>query len=168
MERAEKIDGLLRRYPGRVLIRATGECMNGRELLTSAAKYGSVPVLPCRPEMGLMACRVEIRKIMAEVRRHGFPKEGIVVDVSAGREALPSPEAIFTALGLIAWCAEHIGCGTLLDLTGIGRGMPERPWLQASLLAAAQAAGLTLAVVDPALAELKQIRAAGDLLCRAR
>ena len=58
-----------------------------------------------------------------------------------------------------------------------GCGLPERQWLQAALLAAAQTSGLTLAVVDPAFKELMHIRAAGDLLdgrdpeasaCRAR
>jgi 5-methyltetrahydrofolate--homocysteine methyltransferase len=168
VERVEEIDGLLRRYPGRVLIRAAGGGENRAALLSAAARYGALPVLGCRPEAGMTLCRAQIRKTIAEARRHGFTKEGIVVDVSAGGEALPSPEALRTALGLMAWCAEKAGCRTLLDLTGIGRGLPERTWLQASLLAAAQAAGLSLAVVDPAIAELRQIRTAGDLLHQAR
>jgi hypothetical protein len=65
---------------------------------------------------------------------------------------------------MISWCAQSLGCRTLLDLTGVGKGLPEQPWFQASLLAAAQASGLTLAVVDPGTAELMQIRAAGDHL----
>ena len=71
----------------------------------------------------------------------------------SGRRSTSSPGA-----------RENVGCRTLLDLTGLGRGLPERQWLQAALLAAAQASGLTLAVVDPAFRELMHIRAAGDLL----
>jgi cobalamin-dependent methionine synthase I len=108
-------------------------------------------------------CRAAIRDLIAQARRHGFTKEEIVIDLSPG-EAVPQPEAVRTTLDLISWCADDVRCRTLLDVTGIGRGLPERQWIQAAVLAAAQAAGLTLAIADPALKELMQIRAAGDLL----
>ncbi len=122
-----------------------------------------MPVLRCRPEDGPTVGRAAIREIIAEARRHGFPKEGIVIDITAAG-ALPQPDTVRTSLDLISWCSENVGCRTLLDLTGLGRGLPERQWLQAALVAAAQASGLTLAVVDPAFRELMQIRAAGYLL----
>jgi hypothetical protein len=108
-----------------------------------------------------MADRAGVRKAVADARTHGFAKEEIVIDCTPPAQ---NPEALRAALGMIAWCAQSLGCPTLLDITGVGKGLPEPPWLQASLLAAAQAAGLTLAVIDPAVAEPMKIRTAGDRL----
>ncbi len=164
VERIEAVAMTLRRYPGSLLVRMAG----GREawagVLLAARQYGSVPALHCPPEEGPTVGRKAVREIIAEARRQGFRAEEIVIDVSTGGVAIPQPQVLQTALGLISWCGQSIGCPTLLDVTGIGRGLPERQWLQAAFLAAAQAAGLTLAVADPALKELMQIRAAGDLL----
>mgnify|MGYP001225596664 CR=1 FL=1 len=157
------VEEILRRYPGRLMVRVAP----GREawgpLFPVAARYGAVPVPGCRPEAGAEACRAAIREIIAEAKRHGITAEEIVIDVSV-REAMPQPQALQTVLELISWSGAEVGCGTLLDVTGIGRGLPERQWLQAAVLAAGQAAGLTLVVADPALRELMQIRAAGVLL----
>ena len=163
-DRLETIEKSLRFYPGRVLIRAAAA---GREalaaLLLVAAKYGAVPVLHIPTEGGPAVCRTAIRGAIGEARRYGFTKGDIVVEMMVEAPA-PPPEALRTAYWLISWCAESLGCRTLLDLTGVGRGLPEGKWLQASLLAAAQASGLTLAVADPSGSELMHIRAAGDLL----
>jgi len=161
--RIDTVEPILRRYPGSPLLCAAG----GREawagLCLVARRYGSVPVLRCPPEAGPTVGRAAIREIIAEARRHGFTKEGIVIDITAA-DAMPQPDAVRTSLDLISWCTRSVGCRTLLDLTGLGRSLPERQWLQAALLAAAQASGLTLAVVDPAFRELMHIRAAGNFI----
>ncbi|MHB8911011.1 MAG: homocysteine S-methyltransferase family protein [Syntrophales bacterium] len=159
VERIEAVERTLRQYPGCLLVRAPFGRETWTTLFPIAARYGAAPVPRCRPEEG----RAAIRDILGEAKKHGFTKEEIVIDLSPGG-AVPQPQAVRTTLGLISWCADDVGCRTLLDVTGIGRGLPEPQWLQASILAAAQAAGLTLAVADPALKELMQIRAAGDLL----
>lgn len=163
VERSDAVKETLRRYPGCLLVRAPFGRETWTTLFPVAARYGAVPVPRCRPEVGPTECRAAIRDLIVEVKMYGFTKDAIVIDLSPG-ESVPQPEAIRTALDLISWCADSVGCRTLLDVTGIGRGLPEPQWLQASILAAAQAAGLTLAIADPALKELMQIRAAGDLL----
>jgi 5-methyltetrahydrofolate--homocysteine methyltransferase len=163
VERIDAVETVLRRYPGCPLLCAAG----GREawagICSVARRYGSVPVLRCPPEEGPTVGRAAIREIIAEARRHGFTKEGIVIDITAVG-VLPRPDVISTSFDLVSWCTRSVGCRTLLNLTGIGRGLPERQWLQASFLAAAQTSGVTLAVIDPAFKELTHIRAAGDLL----
>jgi len=72
------------------------------------------------------------------------------------------PEAVRSSLGMISWCEQSLGCRTFLDLTGFGKDLPEPCWVQAFLLAAAQASGLTMALADPSVAETMKIRAAGD------
>jgi 5-methyltetrahydrofolate--homocysteine methyltransferase len=154
-ERVETVGQALRFYPGRLLVRVAGP--DAAALLPVVAKYGAVPVIPF-PADGK---REAIRKAVADARGYGFSKEEIVIDCTPRAQ---NPEAFRAALGMISRCTQSLGLRTLLDLTDVGKGLPERPWLQAYLLAAAQASGLTLAVADPAVTELMQIHAAGDRL----
>ncbi|MCX5837679.1 MAG: homocysteine S-methyltransferase family protein [Deltaproteobacteria bacterium] len=159
-ERVETVGQMLRFYPGRLLVHVAGEEAS-TALLPVIAKYGAIPVLCIATTGGMPADRAGVRKAITDARAHGFAKEEIVIDCTPPAQ---NPEALRAALGMIGWCAQSLGCRTLLDLTGVGKGLPEQPWLQASILAAAQALGLTLAVVDPGTAELMQICAAGNLL----
>jgi len=158
--RVETVGQTLRFYPGRLLVHVAGDDAS-TALLPVIAKYGAIPVLRIATMDGMPADRAAVRKAVADARAHGFAKEEIVIDCTPPAQ---NPEALRAALGMISWCAQSLGCRTLLDLTGVGKGLPEQPWLQAYFLAAAQASGLTLAVVDPGTAELMQIRAAGNLL----
>ena len=104
VERIDAVETVLRRYPGCPLLCAAG----GREawagLCSVARRYGSVPVLRCPPEDGPTVGRAAIREIIAEARRHGFTKEGIVIDITAAG-AMPQPDAVRTSLDLVSWCA---------------------------------------------------------------
>lgn len=164
--RIETVADALRSYPGRALVRVAA----GRDALETrlpvAAKYGALPVIGFPAEEKPAACRKAIRETIGEARRYGFTKDDIVIEIVIAAP-VPQPEALATALGILSWCGERFGCRTLLDLTGAGKGLPEGKWLQASLLAAAQAAGVTLIVADPSAAELMHIRAAGELLLTA-
>jgi 5-methyltetrahydrofolate--homocysteine methyltransferase len=154
-ERVETVEQTLRFYPGRLVVRVAES--DAASLLPVVAKYGALPVIPF-PADGK---REEIRRAVADARGHGFAKEEIVIDCTPREQ---SPAALRAALEMISRCAQGLGFRTLLDLTDVGKGLPEQPWLQACLLAAAQASGLTIAVADPAVIELMQIRAAGDHL----
>jgi 5-methyltetrahydrofolate--homocysteine methyltransferase len=165
-ERNDTVEETLRRYPGRALVRASAERETWTTLLPVARRYGAVPVLRCTAEEGPTVGRTRIREAIAEARQYGFTKGDIVIDIPVPEE-VPQPAVLWTALGLISWCAKNTGCRTLLDLNGVGRALPEGKWLQAFLLAAAQAAGVTLVVADPSVAEVMHIRAAGELLLTA-
>ena len=162
-DRPEALEKALRSYPGRVLARGGGGKEARTAMLSVARRYGAIPVLSCPAEGGLRAGKSAVREAIQAARRHGFTKEDIVIDVLVA-DAMPRPDALSTGLGLISWCTEHMGCRTLLDLTGVGCGLPERQWLQAAFLAAAQASGLGLAILDPASKDLMHIRAAGNFL----
>ena len=161
-ERVETVGQGLRFYPGRLLVHVAGDEAS-KALLPVIAQYGALPVLRIATMAGTPVERAAVRKAVADARTHGYAKKEIVIDCTPPAQ---SPEALRTALGMVAWCAQSLGCPTLLDITGVGKGVPEQPWLQASLLAAAQAAGLALAVIDPAVAETLKIRTAGDRLWR--
>jgi len=156
-ERVETVERALRFYPGRLLVRVDGDEASG--FLPVAAKYGALPLIRIAMPDGIPENRAAVRKAVADARSYGFAKEEIVLDCTPSAE---NPAALRGALGMISWCEQSLGCRTLLDITGIGKELPELPWLQASLLAAAQASGLTIVVIDTAVAEPMQIRAAGD------
>jgi 5-methyltetrahydrofolate--homocysteine methyltransferase len=159
-DRIETIEQTLRFYPGRLLVHAgAGEASEA--LLSVIAKYGAIPVIQIATTDGLAVDPAGIRKAVAGARACGFAKEGIVIDCTP---AVPNPGTLRAALDTISWCAQHIDCPTLLNFTGVGKGLADWPWLQAFVLAAAQAAGLAIAVIDPAGAEPMKMRAAGDLL----
>jgi 5-methyltetrahydrofolate--homocysteine methyltransferase len=153
---AEKVGTLgqaLRLYPGRLMVGVAGP--HAEALLPVAAQYGAIPVISVSAACG----KGVIRRAAAEAREYGFSKEQIVIDCTPGED---NPEALREAIGMVSWCNRNLRCRTLLDLTEVGKGQPEQPWIQAYLLAAAQAMGLTVAVIDPAVVELMRIRAAGD------
>jgi len=159
-DRIETVEQALRFYPGRLLVyAAAGKASEA--LLPVIAKYGAIPVIHVATTDEPAVDRAGIRKAVAGARAKGFAKEGIVIDFTP---PAPNPKTLRLTLDRIAWCAQNVDCRTLLDITGVGKGQPDLPWLQAFVLAAAQAAGLTIAVMDTAGAETMKIRTAGDRL----
>jgi len=154
-EKVATVERALRFYPGRLLIRIAGD----EALLPVVAKYGALPLIRSAVPGGIPPNRAAVRQAVADARIHGFAKGEIVIDCTPPEL---NPETLRSALGMISWCERSLGCRTLLDLTGVGKNMPEPSWLQAFLLAAAQASDLTLAVIDPTVTEPMRIRAAGD------
>jgi len=154
-DKVETVAQALRFYPGRLLVGVDGA--DAASVLPVVAQYGAVPVLSIPAQGG----RAAIRRAAADARKHGFAREGMIIDCTP---AQINPATLREAVAMIAWCEKSLRCRTLMNFTRVGQGLPEQPWLQAGLLAAAQAAGLTLAVIDPAVAEPMRIRAAGDWL----
>lgn len=155
-EKVETVERALRSYPGRLLIRIAGD----ETLLPVVAKYGALPLIRVAGPEGIPPNRAAVRQAVAAAARiHGFAKGEIVIDCTP---AALHPETLRSALGTISWCEKSLGCRTLLDLTGVGKDIPEPSWLQAFLLAAAQASDLTMAVIDPSAAEPMRIRTVGD------
>jgi len=161
--RVEALAKALRAYPGRALARLPAGQESLEAWLSVAAGYGAAPVLRFPAEAGEAACRAAVREALGEARRCGYAREDIVVEIEMAAP-MPQPGELVTALAIVAWCEGRLGCRTLLDLTGVGKGLPEGKWLQASVLAAAQAAGVKLVVADTSVAEVMNIRAAGELI----
>jgi len=166
--RVETIAAALRHYPGRALINSiSGEREKMRKLLPLAAKYGAMFILlPLTdgeiPETAEGRIGI-IREVSRAARRHGLTKDDFVVDGLVMTIA-SNPRAAAEALKTVAWCAGKYGCRTILGLSNVSFGMPERRWINAAFLAMAQSLGLTMAIVNPASAELMNVRRAGDVL----
>ncbi|MCK9274240.1 MAG: homocysteine S-methyltransferase family protein [Syntrophales bacterium] len=164
----EAIEAGLRIYPGRALINSiSGEKKKIEELLPLAARYGAMFILlPLTeegvPEKAEERCSI-IRLVYRKAFGKGFRKPDIVVDglvmaVSA------DPASCSETLKTVEWAHLTFGCASIIGLSNISFGMPERIWLNAAFLAMAVYRGLTLAIANPELKEIMNIKAAGDLL----
>jgi 5-methyltetrahydrofolate--homocysteine methyltransferase len=107
--------------------------------------------------------KIIIQEICREAGRYGLTKDDFVVDGLVMTVA-SNPQAAAEALKTVQWCTEKFKCRTILGLSNVSFGMPERKWINATFLAMAQALGLTMAIVNPASEELMNIRRAGDVL----
>ena len=162
------IEAGLRIYPGRALINSiSGETAKLEKLLPLAARYGAMFILLPLTEKGVPetadARKVVIQEVYRKAQAFGFRKPDIVVDglvmtVSA------DPQAPRETLKTIEWAHRSFRCATLLGLSNVSFGMPARPWLNAAFLGMAASRGLTMAIANPEVEEIMNVKAACDLL----
>jgi 5-methyltetrahydrofolate--homocysteine methyltransferase len=163
----ETIHTALRIYPGRALINSiSGEAHKLKMLLPIAKKYGAMFILlPITeneiPETTARRTHI-IKEIYRAAKRSGFSKDDIITDGLVMTVA-SHPHAVTEALKTLAWCRDRFKCRTILGLSNVSFGMPERKWLNAAFLSMAQASGLTMAIANPADRDLMNIKMAGNV-----
>jgi 5-methyltetrahydrofolate--homocysteine methyltransferase len=164
----EPIERALRVYPGRALINSiSGEKEKLERLLPVAAKYGAMFILLPLTDRGIPETAEKraavVRAVEREARRHGFTREDFLVD-GIVMTAASNPNAPRETLRTVRWAAETLGARTVVGLSNVSFGMPERRWINASFLAMASASGLTAAIANPASEELMFVKKAADVL----
>jgi 5-methyltetrahydrofolate--homocysteine methyltransferase len=164
----EPIERALRIYPGRALINSiSGEKEKVRKLLPVAAKYGAMFILLPLTDQGIPDTAekraVVVRAIAQEARKHGFTRDDFLVD-GLVMTAASNPRAPRETIRTVRWAAETFGARTVVGLSNVSFGMPERRWINTSFLAMASASGLTAAIANPASEELMFIKRAADVL----
>ncbi len=151
---ASVIEAAVRRYPGKALINS---CNGKREVLDAvlpiAARYGCALVGLTLDEEGIPATcegRLAIaRRIVAEAEAAGIPRHDIAIDclTMAASTDQTQPRAILDAIAAVK--RELPGVRTVLGVSNVSFGLPLRPLVNASFLAAALSAGLDLAIMNP-------------------
>jgi 5-methyltetrahydrofolate--homocysteine methyltransferase len=164
----EVLEAALRVYPGRALINSiSGEHERITTLLPVAAKYGAAFVLLPLNDEGVPETASErfsiIENVFGEAQHYGYQKHDLVVDglvmtVSSDQKAAQE------TLQVIAWCAGTFGCCSLVGLSNVSFGLPERGWVNAAFLAMAAAQGLTMVIANPSNDLLMQTKMASDVL----
>jgi len=162
------IEAALRLYPGRALINSiSGEREKVAKLLPLVAKYGAMFILLPLTDGEIPATAAGraaiVRQVYKEARRYGYTKEDIVVDGLVMTVAA-NPEAPRETLATVSWASRSFGCRTVLGVSNVSFGLPERKWLNAALLVLAQGMGLNMAIVNPAGEELSALKRAADVL----
>lgn len=165
---AEVIEEALRIYPGRALINSiSGEEERTDRLLRVAAKYGAMFILLPLTDRGVPETAAERREIIEKVykkaREYGFTKDDVVAD-GLVMTVSSNQNAPLETLKTVEWCSRRFKCNTIVGLSNVSFGMPERKWLNASFLAMAVEKGLTMAIANPEADELMNFKFASDVL----
>ena len=164
----EVLEAALRVYPGRALVNSvSGEKVKLEKLLPVAAKYGAMFILlPLNDgEVPVKAVQRQeiIEKVFGEAASYGYQKSDIVAD-GLVMTVSSNQEAALETLRLIEWCSREFGCGTVVGLSNVSFGLPERSWINAAFLAMAMGKGLTMAIANPSGDLLMSIKTACDVL----
>jgi 5-methyltetrahydrofolate--homocysteine methyltransferase len=166
--RVETIEAALRLYPGRALINSiSGEPDKLARLRPLAARYGAMIILlPLKgrevPET-FEERREIVRKVLKEAKRYGLTKDDAVVDALV-MTAASRPAAPRETLRTVEWCSRSLRCRTIVGLSNVSFGLPERRWINGAFLSMAQTLGLTMAIANPGQEELMSLKMAGDVL----
>lgn len=164
----EALEQGLREYQGKALINSVnGEEKSLQAILPLAKKYGAAVLGLCLDERGIpdkAEYRLEIaRKIVNRALNYGIAKEDILIDCLV-LTAAASPALTRETIRSIALVKEHLGVATVLGLSNVSHGLPQRSWLNSAFLALALGAGLDAAIASPFDNRVKETIAAAALL----
>jgi 5-methyltetrahydrofolate--homocysteine methyltransferase len=162
------IEAALRVYPGRALINSISlEKEKFEKLIPIAKKYGAMFILLPLSEQGLPKDIQEkkqiIQTILARAYELGLTREDIIVDGLVTTVGANKNAALET-LETIRYCKEELGIATIVGLSNISFGLPERQFINSTFLAFAIQAGLTMAIANPSQDLLVNTSLAADLL----
>ncbi|MDF2539786.1 MAG: hypothetical protein K0S76_2807 [Herbinix sp.] len=162
------IEHALRLYPGRALINSISlEKEKLERLIPIAKKYGAMFILLPLSEHGLPKDMDEkkqiIHTILKRAYEHGLTKEDIIVDGLVNTVGANKTAAI-EAIETIRYCKDELGLATIVGLSNISFGLPERQFINSTFLAFAIQAGLTMAIANPSQDLLMNTSLAADLL----
>ncbi|MCX7934452.1 MAG: homocysteine S-methyltransferase family protein, partial [Planctomycetota bacterium] len=157
----------LRIYPGRALVNSiSAEKRKLRDLLPIAGRYGAMIIALPVSDRGVPKTAAErsrqIAAIAKQTKRVGLRREDLVVD-GVVMAASAEPGAARETLATVAWASKH-GYATILGVSNVSFGLPERKWPNAALLAMAAGEGLSMAIANPGAEMVMELRAACDAL----
>jgi len=164
----EALEKGLRIYPGRALVNSVSlEKDKIEKLLPVVAKYGAMFILLPLTDEGIPLTAQERQKVVEEVFERAllfdYQNEDIVIDGLVMAVSSNQKQAVET-LNLIDWCSNSFGCNTILGLSNVSFGLPERTWLNAAFLAMAMGKGLTMAIANPLSHTVMNIKMAAEVL----
>ena len=164
----EVMEAALRVYPGRALINSiTMESEKFRRMLPLAAKYGAMFIFLPITDEGIPQTQEEkhrvLREALAGTERAGIGRENVIVDALVATVGA-DPEAAMHCLDTIAYCRDELKTATVIGLSNISFGLPERSFVNEAFLVMAIARGLTMAIANPQQERLQELAAASDML----
>ncbi len=147
------LEAALRAYNGKAMINSvSGKEESMRAVFPLAAKYGGVLVALTLDEGGIPPTaegRLRVaEKIVRTAAEYGIDRRDIVVDTLTLAASSGEREALIT-LEALRLCREKLGVATVLGVSNISFGLPQRERVSAAFLTMALAAGLDCAIVNP-------------------
>ena len=154
------MEAALRLYNGKPLLNS----VNGRKesmdaVFPLAKKYGGAVVALTLDENGIPPTaegRLEIAKrILAEAQSCGISRKNLLFDPLA-LTVSADPAAPAVTLEAVKRITEELGCHTVLGVSNVSFGLPQRDAVNAVFLTSALTCGLSAAILNPSSAELRK------------
>jgi len=164
----DALEAGLRVYCGKAAVNS----VNGDEkvlarILPIVKKYGAAVVGLTLDETGLPRTadeRIAIAKrILAAAEEHGIPRENLWIDCLTLTVSAQQDQARAT-LDAVRRVTEELRLPTVLGVSNISFGLPNRPLMARTFLTQAMAAGLTLPIINPNLTDMMDAIAAHRVL----
>lgn len=162
----EALEAALKMSDGKPLINSTtGEQERMEQVFGLAKRYGAAVIGLAMDERGLPKTaedRVEIAKRIVEVGSKYIPKEDILIDCLARTVAAEQGQALETLKALKE--VKKLGVKTVLGVSNVSHGLPNRPLLNATFLEMALEAGLDAVIYNPMQLGIKPSEAARKVI----
>lgn len=147
------LEAACRRYTGRPMVNSVnGKHTNLEAVLPIVAHYGCTVVGLTLDEDGIPPTaegRLAIaRRIVEAAAAHGIPREDVAIDCLVMAAATNQNE-VREILRAVTLCKQELGVRTVLGVSNVSFGLPQRPLVNSVFLAAALGAGLDMAILNP-------------------
>jgi len=164
----EALEAALTVYQGKALVNSvTAEDERMDRILPIVKKYGAAVIGMSNDETGITMVpqeRVEIaRRIIDRAQYYGIPREDVVIDPIAMTVAA-DPQAGVITLETMRLIKEQLGNNMTCGASNVSFGLPDRPIVNAAFFSVAMHAGLTSAITNPLVPEVRKAVLASDLL----
>jgi 5-methyltetrahydrofolate--homocysteine methyltransferase len=164
----EALEAALGAYEGKALVNSvTAEDERMDRILPVVKKHGAAVIGMSNDETGITMVpqeRVEIaRRIIERAKYYGIPAEDVIIDPIAMTVAA-DPLAGLVTLETMRLIKEQLGNNMICGASNVSFGLPDRHILNAAFFPVAMHAGLTCAITNPLVAEVRKAVQASDLL----
>ena len=164
----EALEAALAAYEGKALVNSvTAEDERMDRILPLVKKHGAAVIGMANDETGISMVpseRVAIaRRIIERASDYGIPKEDVIIDPIAMTVAA-DPTCGLITLETMRLIREELGNNMTCGASNVSFGLPDRATVNAAFLPLAMHAGLTCAITNPLVPEVRRAVLAGDLL----
>ena len=164
----EALEAGLAAYEGKALVNSvTAEEERMERILPLVKKYGAAVIGMANDETGITMVPEErlalARRIIERAADHGIPQEDVIIDPIAMTVAA-DPTAGRITLETMRLIRDELGNNMTCGASNVSFGLPDRPTVNAAFLPVAMYAGLTCAITNPLVPEVRRGVLASDLL----
>jgi 5-methyltetrahydrofolate--homocysteine methyltransferase len=164
----EALEAALAAYEGKALVNSvTAEDERMDRILPLVKKHGAAVIGMANDETGISMVpeeRVAIaRRIIERAAEYGIPKEDVIIDPIAMTVAA-DPTCGLITLETMRLIRNELGNNMTCGASNVSFGLPDRATVNAAFLPLAMHAGLTCAITNPLVPEVRRAVLAGDLL----
>lgn len=150
---AEAMEAALRLYNGKAMINSVnGKEKSMKEVFPLAKKYGGVVVCLCLDENGIPSTaegRIAIaKKIIKRAAEYGIDKKNLAVDALVMTISTDTNNAIET-LNAVDYIRNTLGVNTVLGVSNISFGLPNREAVNTAFYTLAMSRGLSAGIINP-------------------